>query len=88
MPHNDICTVKAIRLHGSNAVDYACAGDNIDLGLLGVDVTQVGYVLIILSLSQYLNGYFLFSILILILILPMLILELDTFSVIPNIQSN
>eukprot|EP01117_Protostelium_nocturnum_P004801 TRINITY_DN1741_c0_g1_i4.p1 TRINITY_DN1741_c0_g1~~TRINITY_DN1741_c0_g1_i4.p1 ORF type:complete len:529 (+),score=181.78 TRINITY_DN1741_c0_g1_i4:472-2058(+) len=35
-PGNEICTVKGIKIHGES-VEYATAGDYVDLGLSGVD---------------------------------------------------
>jgi hypothetical protein len=40
MPNNEVCTVKGLRIHG-DATEYAIAGDNVDIGLTGIELNVV-----------------------------------------------
>jgi len=41
IPLYEVCTVKAIKLH-NESVDYAIAGDNIDVGITGIEIQNIG----------------------------------------------
>lgn len=40
MPLREICTVKAIRSHNQQPVDFSVAGDNVDLSLTDLDINS------------------------------------------------
>ena len=40
MPLSEVCSVKAIKLHGQN-VEFAVAGDNVDIGLQNIEITHL-----------------------------------------------
>jgi len=40
MPLNEVCTVKGIRVNGE-VREYAECGENIDLGLVGLELQQI-----------------------------------------------
>lgn len=42
MPLNEVCSVKAIRSHGNN-VEHASAGENVDVGLVGIEMSHLRY---------------------------------------------
>jgi translation elongation factor EF-1alpha len=41
VPGNEACTVKAVQ-HRHQVVKFAAAGDNVELGLTGIDIANLG----------------------------------------------
>jgi elongation factor 1 alpha-like protein len=43
MPANEVCTVKHVRMAQGEVVDFATAGENVDIALTGIDIKVINF---------------------------------------------